>query len=929
MMRVYQPFVIRVGEQQENIYPVTAEFQGASWSGTIPAELPLLTEGEIQQALGWLERGFIDRDYAKDFGSRLFQTLFPDSIREGFRAAYERVAPQGGLRIVLTLPQALAHLPWELMYDEGGRGFLARSNDMPLVRHFTGMPLPHESPEEGPLRILIITASPQGYPPLSSEQEAKEIGASLTKRRMSLRDALHLLGRHLLRTRSFRGLVRRLRQGNLVEIDILPCATRQGLQRKLIDARIAGQGYHVVHFIGHGYVDQGEGQLLLETEDHKADPVPADEFAEMIAESTVNLAVLNACQTASAVSLFSGVAQATLRRGVPAVVGMQVPVLDRAALEFAREFYGAWAAGEPIEAALADARRLVRRETPGAAADWGIPVLYMGPIKQGLTLGIRLQPLRWPRRMLAVLTALVVTGIPTLYFYLGFLPSGPPVMDGVFNVAVVEFGEQAGEGRPVRTSSDGRWISNDYLFKQLKPLEEYEDLSGTIKVENIKKPIKGATKEERARAVIELAQKINATIMIYGTLDVGEQPYKFVPEFYVTNQFTGGEELIGEHAFGEPLTVALPLTDDMNRLDLARKLEPRLKALNLFTLGLAYFRIEEPNKAVAYLKEAEKVEGWTPEQGKEVLYIFQGAALARRDGPGDFEQAKAVYQKALDLDAQYTWAYMGLGNTLLDKGTSGEYIDFQLVDEAIEEYQRALAAETKPPTAYVDAKTYFNLGLAYAFKARYWSEDCPDQEAVTALQQAIAAYKENTSVPLVQELGAKAYYQLGLVYEACGEQRKIEGKTAEAMQFYSEAAEEYQQSIAIATPETMRQPGWFGLPIEAPKPKVREQNWQQMRWVAYHKLAYTYFVRAELLGEPELYQEAIDIYKQITEYYENGGSVSDGLATEAYYNLGLTLERCGENVPAGEAYRRVQQIALADSPLPEMAEERLSELDRQ
>src|SRR5687768_2690516 len=128
MARNYQPFVLRIDEPNEDGFSVRADFRGSTWTATIPRELPLLKTQEIEQAKLWLERGFIDREYAKDFGRRLFQTLFQDAIREGFRAAYERVTKNDdALRIVLTLPASLAGLPWELMYDEEGEhGFLAR-----------------------------------------------------------------------------------------------------------------------------------------------------------------------------------------------------------------------------------------------------------------------------------------------------------------------------------------------------------------------------------------------------------------------------------------------------------------------------------------------------------------------------------------------------------------------------------------------------------------------------------------------------------------------------------------------------------------------------------------------------------------------------------------------------------------------------------
>lgn len=56
-------------------------------------------------------------------------------------------------------------LPWEYLYDET-RGFLALSVHTPVVRY---LPAAHKSSlvVAPPLRVLVVMAGPEGYPPLA------------------------------------------------------------------------------------------------------------------------------------------------------------------------------------------------------------------------------------------------------------------------------------------------------------------------------------------------------------------------------------------------------------------------------------------------------------------------------------------------------------------------------------------------------------------------------------------------------------------------------------------------------------------------------------------------------------------------------------------------------------------------------------------
>jgi hypothetical protein len=91
----------------------------------------------------------------------------------------------------------------------------------------------------------------------------------------------------------------------------------------------------------------------------------------------LRLALLNACEGArgSATDPFAGAAQSLVQQGIPAVIAMQFPITDRAAILFAQEFYGAAIGGLPVDAALTEARRSLF--AADHVLEWAVPVLYM------------------------------------------------------------------------------------------------------------------------------------------------------------------------------------------------------------------------------------------------------------------------------------------------------------------------------------------------------------------------------------------------------------------------------------------------------------------------------------------------------------------------------------------------------------------------
>lgn len=276
----------------------------------------------------------------RGLGRRLFEAVFGGAVRDLLNDALPGFASRRGLRLRLRLSGEAARWPWELLHSP--RKFLALSERTPVVRH-----LEREQPRPTlwvpyPLRVLVVIASPRGYPTLDGEQELKEIKEAL-------------------------GWTIRL---GMVKVERLDPPTLEALEDRLDRGR-----FHVLHFIGHGSFESQGGCLHFEDSDRNLDPVGGARLAEVVQHPWLRLVVLNACEGARAAeALFSGVAQSIASRGIPAVVAMQFPISDPMAVRFTRRFYRALARRRVVDWAMAKARRAMH--AAGGVA-WAVPVLFL------------------------------------------------------------------------------------------------------------------------------------------------------------------------------------------------------------------------------------------------------------------------------------------------------------------------------------------------------------------------------------------------------------------------------------------------------------------------------------------------------------------------------------------------------------------------
>jgi hypothetical protein len=287
---------------------------------------------------------------AKELGSGLFNTLFAGAVRGQMEVALDQRAAGQNLRIRLDLQGApeLATLPWEYLFHPDRKFFLALSPDTAFVRYIQ-VPEPILPLQvDPPLRILAMACSPEGWAKLDLPLE-----------RQRLQDGLS-----------------NLLKAGMVEIDWLPENSLAAVNQALL-----AKQYHIFHFVGHGaYVEEGdasEGMLVFEDTNGQPTYVTAEKLGWILRRS-VKLAVINACESArsDAADPSAGVASSLLLQGIPAVVAMQFEISDAAAVQFAYDFYGAIAAGLPVDAAVTSARRDVMARFNNNA-EWATPVLFM------------------------------------------------------------------------------------------------------------------------------------------------------------------------------------------------------------------------------------------------------------------------------------------------------------------------------------------------------------------------------------------------------------------------------------------------------------------------------------------------------------------------------------------------------------------------
>ena len=355
----YLDFVLEIGKKEGDTYPVEV-IQSPAGGAKEVMKLPL-DESNLKMQLLGIENSLLrsatsyrlaptqEEDEIRKFGAGLFDALFTKSVQDFYDISLDRARSQGkGLRIklILTAPELVA-LPWEFLYDARDSEYLCFSRKTPVARSSI-LPISIQPlPIEPPLHILGMIAAPRNLPPLDIQMEKDRL-------QKSLKDFL---------------------EAGLLTLEWLEGQTWRDLQRAMRHGP-----WHVFHFIGHGGFDptRDEGFLVFCDDQGERDDIRATSLARLIADqSSIRLVFLNSCEGARSGTeeVLSSTASILLQHGIAAVLAMQYPISDRAAVEFSRTFYEALADGLPVDAAVTEGRQGISVAFDDSL-EWGTPVLY-------------------------------------------------------------------------------------------------------------------------------------------------------------------------------------------------------------------------------------------------------------------------------------------------------------------------------------------------------------------------------------------------------------------------------------------------------------------------------------------------------------------------------------------------------------------------
>ncbi len=339
---------------------------------------------------------FIEKTKAREaaesvtaYGERLFAQVFTGD-HEAY-AHYARARQQGDLRIEVAGSPDFHRLHWEALKDPRLPRPLAL--EFPLVRkNLVPRPVQAEVPPSPTVNVLVVVARPR---------RGRDVGYRTISRPLveGLRQSPTPVRIHILRPGTYRALVEHLEQ-----------------VREDVRAGRRPAAYHIVHFDVHGSLlthdelKQGfQGSSLLyqtrfarddlepfarqkaflflehEKKEDVADPVEAQELADLLLLHKVPIVALNACQSGKQVGATeTSLGSRLLKAGCQLVIGMGYSITVTAARLFMTTLYEKLFQGADLASAVRLARGALANEKGRRAyfnqtvdlEDWLLPVAY-------------------------------------------------------------------------------------------------------------------------------------------------------------------------------------------------------------------------------------------------------------------------------------------------------------------------------------------------------------------------------------------------------------------------------------------------------------------------------------------------------------------------------------------------------------------------
>lgn len=337
------------------------------------------------------------------------------------------------------------------------------------------------------------------------------------------------------------------------------------------------------------------------------------------------------------------------------------------------------------------------------------------------------------------------------------------VMKGEWNIAISTFSSRSAKDISTQNAYLIGLQFYNRLNQELLSQGAAIDLSIEIWGPDKTPPIRGNTINERATNAQAVASRINADVIIYGVVEKDGSVLFLQPEFYVAiKNYYEVYEIVGQYTLGPAIPIVGQSEEIPSQIRINRELAARSKAFSLVANGLSLFSFHDYYGAYQKFSEANSVEFWRENVGRETIFLFLGNAAGRAN---KLPEAESSFLKALEIDPEYSRALIGLAGikyVMALEGSSSDnfHPDQGILEESIQLYQAALSAKNKPGTADIEAKVAFGLGQVYLVK---WLEGNGSPNlALNNFNYVIKKYKDESNFR-ISELAAESYARIGLI----------------------------------------------------------------------------------------------------------------------------------------------------------------------
>lgn len=303
-------------------------------------------------------------------GQELYNALFQGMIRDSWMTARGIARHRREvLRLRLGLKDTrLPRLPWEVLY--AGDRPLAAGTDVLFSRYHSSFAalasslqlqhLPESEPKQ-PLRILMVLAAPTDQEMLALKQEALHLQEELQNTLANGAKGSRYSG---------------------IELTILDQPGREKLTQTL-----EHNHYQVFHYAGHSNLGASGGNLyLVSSRTGLTEILSGDDLAGLLVNNGIRMAVFNSCRGVYTATLNpksdsqeGNLAEALIKRGIPAVLAMAERIPDDVALNLSRLFYRNLKQAYSIDLSLNRARQGLISSYGSNQLYWALPILYLHP----------------------------------------------------------------------------------------------------------------------------------------------------------------------------------------------------------------------------------------------------------------------------------------------------------------------------------------------------------------------------------------------------------------------------------------------------------------------------------------------------------------------------------------------------------------------